>query len=361
MSIPAAAVHEDLRDLVETTLRRQLEERAPAEESHGEEFADLWRLATTHIAGGKMIRPLLLLETYRGFRPDREPQEDAVAAEIAALVEQLHFAFLLHDDVIDGDQHRRGEPNIIGVLSGQAGPGSQPRHGHWAQSSALLLGDLLLSSALLGCARAPLPPHERDRLLALIDRTVTASVAGEHRDVGLADGIIPADLHTILEMTADKTAVYSFELPLRCGAILGGAAEASEAVLTRIGRHLGLAFQLQDDLLSAFGESRDHGKDPHSDLREGKQTAIIAYARMTSAWPRIAPRFGCGDLRADEAVVMRALLRECGAERFAHQLIEEQREAAAMLATQAVDAGDLPVSVAQTVLTLLARLEDRRS
>lgn len=360
--IPAAtAVDEDLRTLVASTLTRQLEERAPSDDQHGVDFADLWRLASSHITRGKLIRPLLLLETHRGFRPHRDAGEDALSLEVAALVEQLHFSFLLHDDLIDGDLQRRGAPNVIGVLAG--GPASltaAPRR-HWAESSALLLGDLLLASAVLGFARADAPADVRARLLDLLDRAITVTVAGEHRDVGLADGIVSPDLKTILTMTADKTAAYSFELPLLCGAVLGGAEEDAEEVLSRIGRALGLAYQLQDDLLSVFGDAVRHGKDHCSDLREGKQTPLIAYARMTSAWPSIAPRFGHADLTADEAAAMRGLLQECGAERFVRQLIDEQREEAARLATGAADAGVLPASVAGGVLSLLTRLESRSS
>ncbi|GAT73989.1 polyprenyl synthetase family protein [Microbacterium hydrocarbonoxydans] len=367
MSAPVLDVTADVRARVSQTLRRQLAERTPSEHAYGPEFTRLWQLAAEHAAGGKLLRPLLLVETHAGLaQRGAEDAPDPGVLQVAALVEQLHFAFLLHDDVIDGDLRRRGTANLIGVLSGigSAAAGHVDERGrelHWARSSALLMGDLLLSSALLGFARADLPAGARTRLLALVDHTVTETVAGEHGDVGLADGMIPPDLPAILATTARKTATYSFELPLRCAAILSGASKATETTLGAIGRRVGLAYQLQDDLLSAFGEHSEHGKDPFSDLREGKQTAIIAFARMTSAWPRIATRFGAPDLGPDEGGEMRELLRECGAERFVRRLVDEEFAAATAMATEAERSGRMPGAALDAVRTLLARLEGRRS
>ena len=86
---------------------------------------------------------------------------------------------------------------------------------------------------------------------------------------------------------------------------------------------MGLAFQLQDDLLSVFGDPAHHGKDPNSDLREGKETALMAYARMTGAWARIEPLIGHDDLSERDAATVRAALEECGARRFVEGLVDD--------------------------------------
>jgi geranylgeranyl diphosphate synthase type II len=271
----------------------------------------------------------------------------------------LHFAFLLHDDVIDGDLIRRRRPNLIGSLVARHAAEPEEPILHWARSSAILLGDLLLASATLGFARADASPDTRERLLSLLEQTIFETVAGEHSDIALSDGVIAPDLRTILDTSAYKTATYSFVLPLRAAAVLAGASPAAETSLTEIGRHLGLAYQLQDDLLSVFGDPSEHGKDAFSDLREGKETAIIAYARMTGHWPSIELRFGTADLSAADASDMRDRLTECGAERFVRGLVEEQLRAASAVLAEAEAAGNLSAAAGRTILTLAARIEGR--
>ena len=149
------------------------------------------------------------------------------------------------------------------------------------------------------------------------------SVSGELTDVALSAGHVDAELVDVVEMSRQKTATYSFELPLRSAAILAGLGPDVEDTLGQVGAQLGLAYQLQDDLLSTFGRADEHGKDAFSDLREGKETAIIAIARRTGAWPYIAPHFGAGDLSTADGAKVRSLLSECGAEREVRALIDE--------------------------------------
>lgn len=219
------------------------------------------------------------------------------------------------------------------------------------------MGDLLLARTHQVFARAALPRSRRLRLLDLLDHAITESVAGEELDVGLSDGVVAPDIAVILAMSCHKTAAYTFEFPLRVAAALAGASHPTGAALAKAGRHLGLAFQLQDDLLSTFGEPLDHGKDPFSDLREGKQTAIIAFARRTSAWPDIAPAFGRSDLTQGEGTRLRGLLLDCGAGRFVEDLIaDELRSCHSVIA--GADA-EIPPQAQSVLRDLIARLEGR--
>ncbi|MFS0854623.1 polyprenyl synthetase family protein [Microbacterium sp. 179-I 3D4 NHS] len=357
-----ATPQEELGIRIEEALRQRFAERTAVAETYGESFASLWRAAAEHALGGKLIRPRLLLEAHRALSASYGGSVDSVAAvNVAADVELLHYAFLLHDDVIDGDLIRRRRPNLIGVLA--AGRGDEPGDAdlHWARSSAILMGDLLLSTSLLGFARARVSTGTRVRLLDLIEHTIVETVAGEHTDVGLSDGRIAPDLRTILAMSTYKTATYSFSLPLRAAAILAGASPEVEEHLAAIGRHLGLAFQLQDDILCVFGDAALHGKDPYSDLREGKETAIIAYARMTSAWPHIEGRFGSLTLSDDEAAAVREHLRTCGAESYAQSLVTDELAAASAVLRTAEESRSISAEVAATVRSLLARVESRRA
>ena len=188
---------ESLATRIEEALRHRFSERSAAAERYGNEFVGLWRAAEEHALGGKLIRPRLLLDLTHALAPaPLNADETRTAIDVAAHVELLHFAFLLHDDVIDGDLMRRRRPNLIGALVAEHAARPTEAALHWARSSAILLGDLLLSSAVLGFARADVMPEARDRLLGLLEQTIFETVAGEHADVALSDGIIaPRSAH----------------------------------------------------------------------------------------------------------------------------------------------------------------------
>lgn len=365
-----------LRFEVEKELRKLFSRSTATAEAYGADFSRLWNLAARHVQGGKLVRPVLLLETYGAvhsahsadpsspsphflFAPGAQHHSEVLT--IAAAVEALHYAFLLHDDVIDGDFFRRGHQNLIGELvetpAEEARPGGAQ---HWAQAGGILAGNLLLSAAHQLFARVKVPEEVRVRLLDLLEHTIFETTAGEFTDIGLSDGIISPDLATVLTMTRRKTASYSFELPLRAAVILGGGSLELENRLSLAGSHLGLAYQLQDDLLSTFGDADVHGKDPYSDLREGKQTAIICFARMTSLWPHLEADFANPHLSVERAEDLRNYLRECGAEDFVLGLIQEQ-----MTAFYDVLADDetqtIPAEVRDVLLALVAQIDGRQA
>lgn len=358
MSTTATADSQGTR--IEEALRHAFSQRSAAAEKYGTEFVDLWHAAREHALGGKLLRPKLLLDLLQALAPlPLSADECQCAIEVAAHVELLHFAFLLHDDVIDGDLTRRRGPNLIGALVAGR-PATRPDATlHWARSSAILLGDMLLASAVMGFARADVAPETRERLLALLEQTIFETVAGEHADIALSDGVIAPDLRTILSTSAHKTATYSFALPLRAAATLAGSAVTTQERLTAIGKQLGLAYQLQDDLLSVFGDPDAHGKDAFSDLREGKETAIIAYARSTRHWASIEGYFGRSDLSPADGSEAREQLRECGAEAFVLGLVREHLNAVTNALTEAESDNTLPAEACRTLRVLVDRVQGR--
>ncbi|MGJ3190491.1 polyprenyl synthetase family protein [Paenarthrobacter sp. FR1] len=349
----------DLCTAIETELTGLMGKRASIATTYGPDFTRLWAIAGENVLGGKFVRPLLLMETYDALYQGSSGQRET-AISIAASIELLHYAFLLHDDVIDGDLVRRGHPNLIGSLLAEAGEVPRPDGAlHWAQTGGILMGDMLLAATHQSFARVDLPHELRLRLLDLLEHTINETVAGEQLDVGLGDGIVAPELETILMMCGYKTATYTFELPLRAAAALAGADFAVENALATAGRHLGLAFQLQDDLLSTFGDPQRHGKDPYSDLREGKQTAIIAHARSTASWPDIEPFFGRPELNGAEADHVRRQLTDCGAEKFVQSLIAEQLQAFNDVLASAES--QVPPNARNVLVDLAGQLEGRQS
>lgn len=366
-----------LRVSVEREFAAIFAHQSSAAQAYGAEYSHLWSLAARQAQGGKFVRPILLLETYDALRRAQQIADDAAPTptrlcagaqdrgevmRVAAAIEALHYSFLLHDDVIDGDIVRRGRPNLIGDLLEVTRDRALDRGTrHWAESGGILMGNLLLAATHQIFARVQVPTEDRVRLLDLLEHTIVETTAGEFADVGLSDGVITPDLSTVLAMTTRKTASYTFELPLRAAVILAGGSPELEETLRSAGLHLGLAYQLQDDLLSTFGDPEIHGKTPYSDLRDGKQTAIVCFARMTSAWPSIEADFGSPNVSEEKAEFMRSLLRECGAERFVQGLVQEQLTAFYEVLAGGSDAEEIPAELRAVLLDLVARLEGRQS
>ncbi|UQN28230.1 polyprenyl synthetase family protein [Brachybacterium kimchii] len=378
----------DVSEDVRRATARLMDEGSRRARRHGAEVLQLWELAAAQLQGGKLLRPRLLLETFDALSADlpsrtgRPVAERAGAVRLAAALEVLHFAFLLHDDVIDNDLTRRGRANLVGALiaqgsgsdsdsdpdsgsdSGPAGPdsdsgsvGTGDRRSHWARSTAVLVGDQMLALAHQVVARVDLPRSERLALLDALGDAVAESAVGEFLDVSLSDGFVAPETDVIAEMTRTKTATYSFELPLRAACVLAGAPEPAREALTSAGRHLGIAFQHQDDALSVFGSAAEHGKDPSSDLREGKQTAITDFARGTSDWPRIEAALGRADLCAPDGRHVRSLLADCGAEAHVQALVAREVAQARAVLAEAQDV--VPAPAARVLGAVIEELDGR--
>jgi geranylgeranyl pyrophosphate synthase len=243
----------------------------------------IWRAAS----GGKRLRPRLVLSSYRAFAA-----EAAVTPAVyttAAAFELLHTAFVVHDDVIDNDTHRRGIPNVSGEFlhRGNAIGADATGAAALGDAAGILAGDLLLHEASRLIAFADVSPSVREELFALLDDAVFVSAAGELADV--ENSIVPhvGDASDILNATFQKTAVYTFSAPLRAGAVLAAASPDAIEVLDAAGGQLGLAFQLVDDLIGAFGSEDVAGRPSGGDLREAKRTPLVARAQQSESWPRV--------------------------------------------------------------------------
>lgn len=280
--IPAAA-DPDLRIAIDGALAR-IRERAS---ELGPAFGALGDAITRAAHGGKLLRPALVTASFDAFRTD--DANASAALSVAAAFELLHTAFVVHDDVIDHDIMRRGVPNIGGEfrLRAQdrgAGPADAALLG---DAAAILAGDILLHEAFRLIAMAHTDDATRDRLLTLLDDAILVSAAGELADVENSVAARHPSRGATIDTAFNKTAVYSFRAPLQAGAVLGGAGAEALRVLGEAGGRLGLAFQLVDDLIGAFGTTEQTGRDTGPDLRENKRTPLVALARESATGARI--------------------------------------------------------------------------
>ncbi|OLT44949.1 geranylgeranyl pyrophosphate synthase [Serinicoccus sp. CNJ-927] len=249
-SIPGA--DEELTGRVEAGLAR-VTQRLEEVVDHDDPFVSE---ANHHLAGagGKGFRPLLtLLASEVGDGWDERVVDAAVGVELT------HLASLYHDDVMDEAELRRG------VESANA------RYGN---STAILVGDLLFgtaSSVVAGLGA------EAVRIQA---DTFVRLCAGQIRDDRQADAELPSDqaVQAYLEILEDKTGAL-IATAARYGAMFGGCDEATTRTLTAYGEKVGVVFQLADDLLDVASDAQVSGKTPGTDLREGKATLPVLYAR----------------------------------------------------------------------------------
>jgi geranylgeranyl diphosphate synthase type II len=210
--------------------------------------------------GGKGLRPALCLATCSAFGGE---QEDALPS--AAAIELLHTAFLVHDDVEDDSELRRGEPTL---------------HRRYGSALAINAGDGLgvLGLGLLRDNDRRLGRRLAARIWGEFEFTARQTVEGQARELGwLRDGRIDLTPQDYLDLIMAKTCWYTTVLPLRVGALIGSGGSVDVEAMVRFGFFLGAAFQIRDDVLNLTGASDRTGKEPLGDLREGKRTLMLLH------------------------------------------------------------------------------------
>jgi len=306
---------------VEEVLDGWFEVAAARGERFGSHHAHLIENLRRNTAGGKRFRPRMVLTAFETLGgTDLE-----VAARVGAAFELLHTALIVHDDVIDRDFVRRGQPNVSGSYRDRATTAgiSLPLAEHRGMSVAVIAGDLALAGAYRlvdGCGADELT---RGRLIELLDDAVSAAAAGEFADVDFSMHHAMPTVDEVVEMERLKTAWYSFEAPLQAGAVVAGAGLATIDALGRFGRNIGIAYQIVDDLLGVFGEEDVTGKSSIGDLREGKRTVLIAHAATQPGWRAVARLFGDPGLDGAGAARLRDVLVEGGSREFADRLASD--------------------------------------
>ncbi|WP_396657866.1 polyprenyl synthetase family protein [Microbacterium sp.] len=254
----------------------------------GPEAVDFVQAGIDALRGGKRLRARFLHTGWRTVAEadgrSADPGEAVVAS--AAALEVFHVAALVHDDLIDNSDTRRGRPAAHRLLeAAYRDRGWRGDAGAFGRSAAILLGDLLLgwSDDLLEDGLGTVPADRAAQARTLYGRMRRGVTVGQYLDVAeeSAWATTPDDEHAAraLRVARFKSARYSVQQPLLIGAALAGADAGQTAALAAFGEPLGLAFQLRDDVLGVFGDASVTGKPAGDDLREGKRTVLIALAR----------------------------------------------------------------------------------
>jgi geranylgeranyl diphosphate synthase type II len=234
---------------------------------HGRRLYEL--MGEYPLRGGKALRPALCIATCRALGGYLE-----AVLRSAAAIELYHNAFLVHDDVEDGSELRRAEPTLhrkYGVpIAVNVGDGML----------ALSMSALLENTGIVGVGKAL-------RVLDVVSRMARESAEGQMIELDwIASGAWTLTDASYIRMVYKKTTWYSFITPVRVGAIAAGASGGQVNALARFAALLGVAFQIQDDVLNLAGSS-EYGKEAAGDLWEGKHTLILIHAiRMASELER---------------------------------------------------------------------------
>ena len=307
------------------------------------------------LSGGKRLRPAFCWWGYRGA--GGADTEEALRA--AAALEFLQACALIHDDVMDGSDTRRGMPSahhrFAMLHRGSEWLGSPEAFGVGA---AILLGDLCLSWADELLLTSGVPAEQLNAAKRVYDEMRTELMAGQYLDL-LEQARGGGSVERAMRVVRFKSAKYTIERPLHMGAALAGGDADVMAAYTGYGLPLGEAFQLRDDVLGVFGDPSETGKPAGDDLREGKRTVLIATA-MDRATPaqaaQIRRHLGDPGLDATGVALLREVISDTGALDHAEQLITS-------LTDQALASLDsVPLqSPAPEVLTGLAYAATRRS
>ncbi|MFC8981100.1 polyprenyl synthetase family protein [Streptomyces sp. NPDC057411] len=299
--------------------------------------------------GGKMFRPLLCAV---GWHAAGGLPADGPALHLGASLELFHAYLLIHDDICDNADTRRGRPALHRALEAEY-PGA-------GTSLAIVAGDLLAWWYQEIVDHAPLTPDQLLRVRPVLAMMRHEVVEGQFRELALTRQGPVEDLDQILSVARAKSGNYSVTWPLVLGATLATADTAVPAALRRYAVPLGEAFQLRDDLLGVFSDPDVSGKPVGDDLRDGKPTALLALAWRTAdpAQRRVLrAHIGRQEATAAEIAECQEVLHALGVPDRVEAMIDERYQRA----VEALEHDPITASARVTLRHLAGRLAFRDS
>jgi geranylgeranyl diphosphate synthase type I len=329
------------------------------------------------LQGGKRFRALFCYWAWRACLNDSsyhqseqeiQDSEQAIAG-IAASLEMFHAAALVHDDLLDQSDTRRGAPAIhkrFETLHKEKSWAGAPER--FGVAGSVLVGDLMLgwSSEIFGNALLHSPNREIESACRDEFSLMRVEVmAGQYLDVleenAAATRPVSEGVGRAEKVILYKTAKYSIEAPLRIGAAFAGADPAKLSQFTQFGIPLGIAFQLRDDILGVFGDPSVTGKPAGDDLREGKRTVLVALTleALTERSPSMAESFEelltSRELDTHQIAFMQKLIKDSGALEKTERMIVELGDRS----LESLDAANLEESAKATLKALALKVISR--
>ncbi|GAA3975697.1 polyprenyl synthetase family protein [Actinomadura viridis] len=344
-----------IRKEVDAALLAFVDRQRPALLAISPDLAPMLAALDALLTGGKRLRPAFC---YWGWHAagGRDRRDGIVAA--AASLELLQASALIHDDVMDSSDTRRGQPSVHRRFQSLA------REQDWSgatetfgEGTAILLGDLCLawSSEMYETSGVDGEHIARGREVYNLMRTEV--MCGQYLD--LLEGVRGSGtVEAALRVVEFKSAKYTIERPLHLGAALAGGTPEVTAALREYGRPLGIAFQLRDDVLGVFGDPAETGKPAGDDLREGKRTVLIAQTleRASPAQAAVLERL-LGDPGLDRAGVdeLREIIEGTGGLAACEAMIDRYAENAAKALGDASISGESRIALEELAVAATTR------
>ncbi|GAA2065517.1 polyprenyl synthetase family protein [Leifsonia soli] len=348
-------------DLIQSRIDGFFDARASILVSIADELSPVAAFSREFLSGGKRFRALFCFWGWQAVRTADDAGDDGgetgpvtaggaldAVVSVASALELFHAAALVHDDLIDNSDTRRGKPAAhkrfehLHASEGWGGSGAM-----FGTGAATLLGDLLLilSDELFdeGLTQLVSAPARR-ATRAEFNRMRLDVTAGQYLDIfeeiGWSGRPDSEQLERAERVIVYKSAKYSIESPLLIGASLAGATVGQLEALRAFGLPLGIAYQLRDDLLGVFGDADVTGKPSGDDLREGKRTVLIALTRQaipSGARAALDELLGDPELTPEQIRTMQLTIRESGAVDTVERMIAQN----VARAIEALDAAPL--------------------
>ncbi|RNL86386.1 polyprenyl synthetase family protein [Halostreptopolyspora alba] len=339
---------------VDAEISRFLERRRAEMVEVGSELAPVLDALEAMLAGGKRLRPAFCYWGWRGAGGE----DDAGIHTAAASLEFLQACALIHDDVIDSSDTRRGLPATHRRLAElHARSGWRGESDTFGNGAAVLVGDLCLAWCEEMYQASGLPPEALSEGRRPFDLMRTEVMAGQYLDL-LTQARATESVEDTLRVMHYKAAKYTIERPLHLGAALARRHTDLADVYSAYGLPLGVAFQLRDDILGVFGDPEQTGKPAGDDLREGKRTLVVAET-LQRAGRADATEFrrllGEPTLGLDGVEWMRGLISGSGALEACERRIDSYVAQATRALESDLIAGDARAALSDLIVAATAR------
>jgi geranylgeranyl diphosphate synthase type I len=288
-----------------------------------------WRKDTAErmsemVKRGKIVRGALVLKTCRMYGNN----ECRDAEKVAGAIELLHTGLLMHDDIIDRDDYRRGIKTFSRQYRELAEEEEIDSQHHFGIGMAMTAGDIgyFMGQGLL--SKIESDPKTRKEITELVFSEFSSVGLAEQIDIYSGYSTREASEEEIMQLYRDKTARYTFSLPMKAGALLADVEEDEIQRLYELGEKIGIIFQLRDDELELFGEEEETGKSLGSDLEENKKTLhrLKLLEKLPEEEAKEMKERLRGDLSRQDKIEIRDRMEETGVRKEVRDRMEELAE-----------------------------------
>lgn len=273
------------------------------------------------LRGGKRLRAALFYYTYKYFHP----QKNRTIFRLAIFIELIQSFLLIHDDIMDHGDTRRGGKTFHKIYEAVAKKRKFKDPYHFGVSMGILAGDLTHLFAGEVIYESDFEAEDKINMAKMSTRLISETVYGQIKDIMLGEQEACTEAE-IIDVHKLKTAKYTFVTPIITGATLAGAPRKTLNILNRYAINAGIAYQVRDDILGLFGDEAKTGKSSNSDIMEGKKT-LLMYKALKDASKEdkqiMYKALGNTKLSKNDAVKVREIVRKTGALDYSIKLTQE--------------------------------------